>query len=114
MFDCFRRIAPSSARLSNDVIPFLARNANEKLASETSRPIATLLLAHPLRLQKNHSSLAKTLSPGILVRSACGKSTVGSGIRSVSCFSSCLAHAQKEFWVILPFHDKGRLPILIS
>ena len=27
---------------------------------------------------------------------------------------SCLAHAQKEFWVILPFHDKGRLPIFIS
>ena len=28
-------------------------------------------------------------------------------MRPVSCFSSCLDHAQKEFWVILPFHDKG-------
>lgn len=32
-----------------------------------------------------------------------------------ACFSgSCLLHAQKEFWVILPFHDKGSPPILIS
>ena len=29
---------------------------------------------------------------------------------SLSCFSRCLVHAQKEFWVILPFHDKGRPP----
>ena len=29
----------------------------------------------------------------------------------VSCFSSCLVHAQKEFWVILPFCDKGRSPV---
>ena len=28
--------------------------------------------------------------------------------------SQVVAHAQKEFRVILPFHDKGRLPILIS
>ena len=49
MFDCFRRIAPSSAGLANDVIPFLARDANENLASETSRPLATSSLAHLLR-----------------------------------------------------------------
>ena len=36
MFDCFRRIAASSAGLGNDVIRFLAQNANENLASETS------------------------------------------------------------------------------
>ena len=47
MFDCFRRIAPSSAGLANiNVIPFLARNANENLVSETSRPLATASFAH--------------------------------------------------------------------
>ena len=38
MFDCSRRIAPSSAGLANDASsPFLARHANENLASETIR-----------------------------------------------------------------------------
>ena len=60
--------------LANDVIPFLARNANENLASQTNRPIATSSLAHPLRVRKNHASLAKTFFLGILVRSTCGKS----------------------------------------
>ena len=69
MLDCFRRIAVSNAGLVNDVIPFLARDANENLASETSRPLATSSLAH-----RNHDSLAKTFSPGIIVRSTCGKS----------------------------------------
>ena len=69
MLDCFRRIAVSNAGLVNDVIPFLARDANENLASETSRPLATSSLAH-----LNHDSLAKTFSPGIIVRSTCGKS----------------------------------------
>ena len=69
MFDCFRRIAPSSAGLANDVIPFLARDANENLASETSRPFATFTSR-----TKNHDSLSKTFSPGIIVRSTCGKS----------------------------------------
>ena len=52
MFDCFRRIAPSSAGLANDVIPFLARDANENLASETSRPLATSSLTHLLHVRK--------------------------------------------------------------
>ena len=52
MFDCFRRIAPSSAGLANDVIPFLAREANENLASGTSRPLATSSLTHLLRVRK--------------------------------------------------------------
>ena len=52
MFDCFRRIAPLSSKLANDVIPFLARDANENLASETSRPFATSSVAHPLRVRK--------------------------------------------------------------
>ena len=53
ILDCFRRIAPSSAGLANDVVPFLARNANENLASETSRALATLSLTHPLRVRKS-------------------------------------------------------------
>ena len=52
MFDCFPRIAPSSAGLGNNVIPLLARNANANLSRETSRPLATLSLAHPLRVRK--------------------------------------------------------------
>ena len=52
MFDCFRRMAPSSSGLANDVIPFLARDANENFASETSRPLATLSLAHSLCVRK--------------------------------------------------------------
>ena len=52
MLDCFRRIAPSSAGNANNVIPFLARNAYENLASETSRPLETSSLAHPLRVRK--------------------------------------------------------------
>ena len=75
MFDCFPRIAPSSAGLANEVIPFLARDANENLASETSRPLATSSLAHPLRVRKITIRSPKTFSPGIIVSSTCGKCT---------------------------------------
>ena len=75
----------SSAELAKDVIPFLARNENENLLSQTSRPFAASSLAHPSRVRKIQFSLAKTFSPGILVRSTCGKSNYGSsGERSLS------------------------------
>ena len=87
-----RRIAP----LANDVIPFLTRNRNEKseypqqtkpVVSNLVLVIAVVGLRKPDKSTsrdfvacsfasrpKNHASLAKTFSPGILVRSTCGKS----------------------------------------
>ena len=68
MFDCFRGIAPSSAGLANDVIPFLSRNANEPCERDKSTSRDFVARSSASRT-KNHASLPTTFTPGILVRS---------------------------------------------
>ena len=95
------------------IIPFLL---HENLSGEMKAQLCPELSM--IKTCSEIQNLGLQHTPGLLL--SIWLETISSGRASairwgpVSCFLSCLAHAHKEFWVILPFHDKGRLPILIS